>query len=122
MSDGASDIIANDVGEDAAEMPPSDSPAEDAEVQCGLATVTSNEPAPADHAGEQDETTAACAETVPTGLLEQSEASAAEENPLDGEVAEDTLAECVDSVSLEGDAGSDIPLKEQSDEVRVAIF
>ncbi|XP_059131883.1 protein NOXP20 [Peromyscus eremicus] len=115
MSDDASDTIANDVGEDAAEMPPGDPPAEDAEVQCGPAIVTSNEPAPADHAGEQYETTAARAETVPTGLLEQSEASAAEENPLNGEVAEDTLAECVDSVSLEGDTGSDIPLKEQSD-------
>ncbi|KAL6032115.1 hypothetical protein STEG23_011070, partial [Scotinomys teguina] len=115
MSDDASDITANEVREDAAEMPRSDSPAEDAEVQCGPSTMTSNEPVPADHAGEQHETTAVCAETVPTGLIEQSEASAAKENPLNGEVTEDTLAECIDSVSLEGDTGSDIPLKEQND-------
>ncbi|CAH7451169.1 protein NOXP20 [Phodopus roborovskii] len=114
MSDGASDIIANEVREDAAEMPHTDSPAEDVEVQCGSAT-TSNEPVPADHTGEQCETIAACAETAPTGLLVQSNASAAEEDPLNGEVTEDTLAECNDSVSLEGDTGSDVPLKEQND-------
>ncbi|XP_005074438.1 protein NOXP20 [Mesocricetus auratus] len=114
MSDDASDIIANEVKEDAAEMPHSDSPTEDAEVQCGP-TTTSNEPVPADHSGEQHETTAACAETAPTGLLEQSKAGAAEEDPLNGEVTEDTLVECIDSVSLEGDTGSDVSLKEQND-------
>ncbi|XP_003515161.3 protein NOXP20 isoform X1 [Cricetulus griseus] len=114
MSDDASDIIANKVKEDAAEMPHSDSPAEDAEVQCGPA-MTSNEPVPADHTGEQHETTAACAETAPTGLLEQSKAGATEEDSLNGEVTEDTLAECIDSVSLEGDTGSEVPLKEQND-------
>ncbi|XP_028621132.1 protein NOXP20 [Grammomys surdaster] len=115
MSDDARDAIANGVGEDAAEMPNSDSPAEDAaEVQCGPATA-SNVPAPADHTGEQPEITAACAETTPTGLLDQSEACDGNQTPLNGEVTEDTLAECIDSVSLEGDTGSEIPLKEQND-------
>ncbi|KAK7804580.1 hypothetical protein U0070_015420, partial [Myodes glareolus] len=96
MSDDASDIIANEIREDAAEMPQGDSPVEDAEVQCGPAT-TSDEPVSADHTGEQHETTAACAETAPTGLLEQAKVSDAEEAPLNGEVTEDTLAECIDS-------------------------
>lgn len=91
------------------------SPAEDAEVQCGPA-MTSYEPAPADHTGEQSEVSAAaCAEVTPTGLLDQSKASDADETPLNGEVTEDTLVECIDSVSLEGDTGSEIPLKEQND-------
>lgn len=121
MSDDARDAIANGVGEDAAEMPNSDSPAEDsAEVQCGPATA-SNEPAPADHTGEQPEITAACAETTPTGLLDQSKASDADETPLNGEVTKDPLVECIDSVSLEGDTGSEIPLKEQNDVVRKKI-
>ncbi|KAM7326331.1 hypothetical protein ACRRTK_014809 [Alexandromys fortis] len=115
MSDDASDIIANEVREDASGIPRGDSPAEDGDVQCGPAT-TSDEPVSADHTGEQHETTAACAETAPTGLLEQAKISDAKEAPLDGEVTEDTLAECIDSVSLEGDTGSDIPLKEQNDE------
>ncbi|XP_041527555.1 protein NOXP20 [Microtus oregoni] len=114
MSDDASDIIANEVREDAAGLPRGDSPAEDGDVRCGPAT-TSDEPVPADHTGEQHGTTAACAETAPTGLLEQAKISDAEGAPLNGEVTEDTLAECVDSVSLEGDTGSDIPLKEQND-------
>ena len=118
MSDDARDTIANGVGEDAAEMPNSDSPAEDAaEVQCGPAT-TSNGPAPDDHMEEQPEITAMCAESTPPGILDQSKASAADETPLNGEVTEDTLVECVDSVSLEGDTGSEIPLKEQDDAVR----
>lgn len=113
MSDDAHDAIDNGRGEDAAEMP--NSPAEDAEVQCGPA-MTSNEPAPADHTGEQSEVSAAaCAEVTPTGLLDQSKASDADETPLNGEVTEDTLVECIDSVSLEGDTGSEIPLKEQND-------
>ncbi|XP_050005588.1 protein NOXP20 [Alexandromys fortis] len=115
MSDDASDIIANEVREDASGIPRGDSPAEDRDVQCGPAT-TSDEPVSADHTGEQHETTAACEETAPTGRLEQAKISDAEEAPLDGEVTEDTLAECIDSVSLEGDTGSDIPLKEQNDE------
>ncbi|KAH0510870.1 Protein Noxp20 [Microtus ochrogaster] len=114
MSDDANDIIANEVREDAAGMPRGDSPAEDGEVRCGPAT-TSDEPVPADHTGEQHETTAACAETAPTGLLKQAKISDAKEAPLNGEVTEDMLAECIDSVSLEGDTGSDIPLKEQND-------
>ncbi|CAO2639846.1 Protein Noxp20 [Lemmus lemmus] len=114
MSDDASDIIANEVREDAAGMPQGDSPVEDAKVQCGPAT-TSDEPVPADQTGEQHETTATCEETAPSGLLEQTKVSDAEEAPLNGEVTEDTLAECIDSVSLEGDTGSDIPLKEQND-------
>ncbi|GAB1289675.1 Protein Noxp20 [Apodemus speciosus] len=115
MSDDARDAIANGVGEDAAEMPNSDSPAEDAaQVQCGPATA-SNEPASADHTGEEPEITAACAETAPTGLPDQPKASTADESPLNGEVTEDTLVECTDSVSLEGDTGSEIPLKEQND-------
>lgn len=113
MSDDAHDAIDNGGGEDAAEMP--NSPAEDAEVQCGPA-MTSNEPAPAHHTGEQSEVSAAaCAEVTPTGLLDQSKASDADETPLNGEVTEDTLVECIDSVSLEGDTGSEIPLKEQND-------
>ncbi|XP_038182840.1 protein NOXP20 [Arvicola amphibius] len=114
MSDDASAIITNEVREDAAGMPQGESPVEDAEVRCGPAT-TSDEPVPADHTGEQHESTAACAETAPTGLLEQAKVSDAEEAPINGEVTEDTLAECIDSVSLEGDTGSDIPLKEQND-------
>ncbi|XP_031198260.1 protein NOXP20 isoform X2 [Mastomys coucha] len=115
MSDDARDTIANGVGEDTAEMPDSDSPAEDAaEVQCGPATA-SKEPTPADHTGEQAEITAECAETTPTGRPGQSKASADAETPLNGEVTEDTLVECIDSVSLEGDSGSEIPLKEQND-------
>ncbi|XP_051020727.1 protein NOXP20 [Acomys russatus] len=115
MSDDASDAIANGTREDAAEMPRSDFPAEDAEAQGGPAT-TSNESVPADHTGEPHEMAAACAETAPTGLLEPCKASAAnDENPLNREVTEDTLVECVDSVSLEGDTGSEIPLKEQNE-------
>lgn len=121
MSDDASDTIANRVREDAAEMPNSDFPAKDAEEQCGPAT-TATEPVPADHPGEQQEIAAACAETAPTGLPQQSKASAADKNPLNEEATEDALVECTDSVSLEGDTGSEIPLKEQNDVVRVAIF
>ncbi|XP_021496360.1 protein NOXP20 isoform X2 [Meriones unguiculatus] len=115
MSDDASDTIANRVREDAAEMPNSGFPAEDAEEQHGPDT-TANEPVPAGHPGEQREIAAACAETSLTGLPPQSEASAADKDRLDGEVTEGTLVECTDPVSLEGDTGSEIPLKEQNDE------
>ena len=72
MSDDARDTIANGVGEDATETPNSESPAEDAsQVQCGPATASNEPAAPADHTGEQPETTAASAETTPTGLLDQ---------------------------------------------------
>ncbi|XP_052054772.1 protein NOXP20 [Apodemus sylvaticus] len=116
MSDDARDTIANGVEEDATEMPNSESPAEDAsQVQCGPATASNEPAAPADHTGEQPETTAVSAETTPTGLLDQPKASTADETPFNGEVTEDTLVECIDSVSLEGDTGSEIPLKEQND-------
>uniref|UniRef100_A0A8C6WDS7 Family with sequence similarity 114, member A1 n=1 Tax=Nannospalax galili TaxID=1026970 RepID=A0A8C6WDS7_NANGA len=115
MSDDAGDTVANGDRADVAEMPKNDSPAKDAEEQCGPATASS-EPAPACPTRELHEDTAGlCAETAAVELPEPSKDTAAVETPLNGEATEDTLAECIDSVSLEGDAGSEIPLKEQND-------
>uniref|UniRef100_A0A8C5LD74 Family with sequence similarity 114, member A1 n=1 Tax=Jaculus jaculus TaxID=51337 RepID=A0A8C5LD74_JACJA len=118
MSDDAGDLSAQGDRTDnnrIAEMAKSDSPAEVADAQCGPAT-TSNEPAPADSTGYLHEDPGGpCPETVAAEPLEQPKDAAAVETPLNGEVTGDPLAECVDSVSLEGEAGSEIPLKERSD-------
>nr|XP_044986237.1 protein NOXP20 isoform X2 [Jaculus jaculus] len=118
MSDDAGDLSAQGDRTDnnrIAEMAKSDSPAEVADAQCDPAT-TSNEPAPADSTGYLHEDPGGpCPETVAAEPLEQPKDAAAVETPLNGEVTGDPLAECVDSVSLEGEAGSEIPLKERSD-------
>lgn len=121
MSDDASDTVATADGEEITKNSSSDSLPEDAEVHSDSAT-TSNEPAPAEPRGDMhDHAADQGAETAATGLLQQLKDAGTTETSLNGEVTEDTLADCIDSVSLEGEPGSEIPLKEQNDPVRVLI-
>ncbi|XP_012499969.1 PREDICTED: protein NOXP20 [Propithecus coquereli] len=115
MSDDAGDTLATGDKAEITEMPNSDSLPEDADVHCDSATI-SNDPMPADPREEVHENAAAqSAETAAAGHPEQPRDTSAMEPPPKGEVTEDTLAECIDSVSLEAEPGSEIPLKEQND-------
>ncbi|XP_045406483.1 protein NOXP20 isoform X2 [Lemur catta] len=115
MSDDAGDTLATGDKAEITEMPNSDSLPEDADMPRDSATI-SNEPMPADPREEVHENTAVqCAETAATGHPEQPRDTSATEPPPNGEVTEDTLAECIDSVSLEAEPRSEIPLKEQND-------
>ncbi|XP_006169304.1 protein NOXP20 isoform X2 [Tupaia chinensis] len=110
MSDDVSDGSGAGDKAEMTEMPNSASLPEDTDVHCDLATI-SNEPTPVDPGGDVLE--GAAIQDADTATAEHPERPT--ETPLNGEVAEDTLAECIDSVSLEAELGSEIPLKEQSD-------
>nr|XP_015099483.1 protein NOXP20 isoform X2 [Vicugna pacos] len=114
MSDDGNDTLVTGDKTEITDVPSSDTSPEDAEVHCDSATISS-ELMPADPRGDVQENAAVQgAETADTGPTEQLEDAQAVDPPLNGEVAEDALAECVDSVSLEAEPGSEIPLKEQS--------
>ncbi|KAM5340406.1 protein NOXP20 isoform 2-T2 [Glossophaga mutica] len=114
MSDDAGNTLATGDKAEITEMPNSDALPEDAEVPCDPARIA-NEPTLADRSGEVHENAAfQGAETAATGHPEQPKDTSAVDPPLNGEVTEDVLAECVDAISLEAELGSEIPLKEQS--------
>ncbi|XP_042534113.1 protein NOXP20 [Dipodomys spectabilis] len=116
MSDEAGDTLAAGDRTDTTEIPKNHhaSP-EDAEVYCDPA-ITSNDPAPSGPRGDmQEDVPSQNAETTADPHPEQSKDLGAIESPLNREGAEDTLAQCIDSVNLEGEAGSEILLKEQDD-------
>ncbi|XP_003411349.1 protein NOXP20 [Loxodonta africana] len=109
MSDHGSDTSATGDKAEFMEKPSSDSLPDDTEVHCDSVTI-SNEPTPAEpRADVHENASVQGAETTDTRHPEQPT-----EPPFNGEVTEDTLAECVDSVSLEAEPGSEIPLKEQN--------
>ncbi|XP_010831888.1 PREDICTED: protein NOXP20 isoform X2 [Bison bison bison] len=115
MSDNGDDTLASGDKEEITNKPNSDTLPKDAEVHCDSATI-SNELTPANPRRDVHEDEAVQgAETADTGLAEEPKDLGATEPPLNGEVAEDALTECVDAVSLEAEPGSEIPLKEQSD-------
>ncbi|XP_057581627.1 protein NOXP20 isoform X1 [Hippopotamus amphibius kiboko] len=114
MSDDGDDPLATGDKAEITSMPNSDTLPKDAEVHSDPAMI-SNELTPADPRGDMHENAAVQgAETADTGLSEQPKDPGAMEPPLNGEVTEDALVECIDSVSLETEPGSEIPLKEQS--------
>lgn len=115
MSDDASDGVAAGDQAEGTKMPSSDSLPEDVQGPCGSATSLTA-PRPADPGGDVSEKAAVQdAEATAAGPPELPADVSAEEPPLSGAVPEDALAECVDSVSLEAEPGSEIPLKEQTD-------
>ncbi|KAI4542990.1 hypothetical protein MG293_007116 [Ovis ammon polii] len=115
MSDNGDDMLASGDKEEITNKPNSDTLPKDAEVRCDSAAI-SNELTPANPRRDVHENEAVQgAETADTGLAEEPKDLGAMELPLNGEVTEDALAECVDAVSLEAEPGSEIPLKEQSD-------
>ncbi|XP_064440444.1 protein NOXP20 isoform X3 [Mirounga angustirostris] len=117
MSDDAGDTSAIRDKAEIAKMPESEFSPKDTEARCDSAMI-SNEPTAADARGDGHENaTVQGAETTDTGHLEQPQHTSATEPPLNGEVTEDALAECIDSVSLEAELGSEIPLKEQTNPV-----
>ncbi|XP_030744459.1 protein NOXP20 isoform X2 [Echinops telfairi] len=109
MSDHGSDTLAPGGQAEMTETPSDDSLPADAEGYCESAMML-NEPTAADPTADVcDHAAVESAETADTGHPEQPG-----ESPFHGEVTEDTLAECIDSVSLEAEPGSEIPLKEQN--------
>ncbi|XP_069869244.1 protein NOXP20 [Dipodomys merriami] len=116
MSDDAGDTLTAGDRTDTTEIPKNHhaSP-EDAEVYCDPA-ITSNDPASSGPRGDlQEDVPSQNAETTADPHPEQSKDLDAIESPLNREGAEDTLAQCIDSVNLEGEPGSEILLKEQND-------
>lgn len=115
MSDNGDDMLASGDKEEITNKPNSDTLPKDAEVRCDSPAI-SNELTPANPRRDVHENEAVQgAEIADTGLTEEPKDLGAMELPLNGEVTEDALAECVDAVSLEAEPGSEIPLKEQSD-------
>ncbi|XP_076992718.1 protein NOXP20 isoform X1 [Tamandua tetradactyla] len=113
MSDDASDTLATGDEAETMEMPSSDSLSKDAEVHCDSAPIMDESTSAEPRGDVHGNVSVQDAETPDTGLFEQpADASAME--PLDGEVAEDTLVECIDSVNLEAESGLEISLKEQN--------
>ncbi|XP_060004331.1 protein NOXP20 isoform X1 [Lagenorhynchus albirostris] len=114
MSDDGDDTLATGDKAEITNMPNSDTLPKDAEAHCDSASI-SNELTPADPRGDVHENAAVQgAETADTGLTEQPKDPGPMEHPRNGEVTEDTLVECIDSVNLEAELGSEILLKEQS--------
>lgn len=117
MADMVSDSGAAGDPREIPELPSGDSFPEDGKVPCDSATVL-HEPMPADPGGAMCENTAMQGtETTTAGPLEQHVDTRTKDPPMQEDVTNNTLAECIDSVSLEADPGSEIPLKEQSDSV-----
>ncbi|XP_077615070.1 protein NOXP20 isoform X1 [Crocuta crocuta] len=114
MSDDAGDTSATGDKAEIPKMPNTEFLPKETEAHCDSATI-SNEPTPADAKGDGHENaTIQCTEAADTGRPEQPQHSGAAQHPPNGEVTEDALAECIDSVSLEAEPGSEIPLKEQN--------
>ncbi|XP_047654664.1 protein NOXP20 isoform X3 [Phacochoerus africanus] len=114
MSDDGDDTLATGDKAEKTDVPVSDTLPSDAPVLCDSATI-SNELTPANPGRDVPENAAAQgAETADTGLAEPPEDPGAMGPPLNEEETEEALAECVDSVSLEAEPGSEVPLKEQS--------
>uniref|UniRef100_A0A673STT8 Family with sequence similarity 114 member A1 n=1 Tax=Suricata suricatta TaxID=37032 RepID=A0A673STT8_SURSU len=114
MSDDAGDTSAPGDKAEIPKMPNSKLLLKETEVHCDSATI-SDEPTPADARGDGHENaTIQCAETADPGPPEQPQCSGAVQHPPHGEVTEDALAECIDSISLEAEPASEIPLKEQN--------
>ncbi|XP_006873272.1 PREDICTED: protein NOXP20 [Chrysochloris asiatica] len=109
MSDNGSDCFASGNNAEITEPTNDDSLPDDAELHCDSATI-SKEPTPADPGADVHEDVAVQSTVTPD--------SRHPEQPVEllfnGEVTEDTLAECVDAVNLEAEPGSEIPLKEQT--------
>lgn len=118
MSDDASDTSATGDKAEIAKMPEeSEFSPKDTEAPCDSAVI-SNEPTAADARGDGHENaTVQGAETTDSGHPEWPQHSSIMESPLNGEVTDDTLVECTDPVSLEAELGSEIPLKEQINQV-----
>lgn len=116
MSDDAGDTSATGDKAEITKMPNSKFLPKETEAHCDSATIP-NEPTPADATEDGHENaTMQRAETANTQHPEPQHPSATQ-HPPNGEVTEDALAECIDSVSLEAEPGSEIPLKEQSNPV-----
>lgn len=113
MSDDASDSLATGDKAEATKMPSSDSSAEEAGEHCGLA-VTASEPTPANPGDVHDSADTQGMELADSVHAEQPRDPTTMQPAHNGEVPEDVLVECIDSVSLETDPGSEIPLKEQN--------
>nr|XP_025853428.1 protein NOXP20 isoform X1 [Vulpes vulpes]XP_025853439.1 protein NOXP20 isoform X2 [Vulpes vulpes] len=114
MSDDAGDPSATGDKAEIAKMPKNEFVPKDTEAHCDSAMI-SDEPTAAD--GREDgheNATVQGAETTDTGQHEQPQHTSAMEPPLNGEVTEDALVECIDSVSFEAELGSEIPLKDQN--------
>lgn len=118
MSDNASDTSATGDKAEIAKIPEeSEFSPKDTEAPCDSAVI-SNEPTAADARGDGHENaTVQGAETTDSGHPEWPQHSSVMEHPLNGEVTDDTLVECTDPVSLEAELGSEIPLKEQINQV-----
>ncbi|KAM4854394.1 protein NOXP20 [Thomomys bottae] len=115
MSDDGGDAFTAGDRTDITEIPKNDSSPKDVEVHCDPA-VTSNDPVPPGLRGDlHEEVLGQDAETAADPYPEQSEDPGAIESPLNREGTEDTLAQCIDSVSLDGEQGSELLLKEQND-------
>ncbi|XP_045672319.1 protein NOXP20 isoform X1 [Ursus americanus] len=113
MSDDAGDTSATGDKAEIAKMPETEFSPKDTDTHCESAMI-SHEPTAADARGDGHENaTVQGAETTDTGHHEQPQRTSATEPPLNGEVTEDALVECIDSVSLEAELGSEISLKEQ---------
>ena len=120
MSDDSSDTSATRDKAEITKMPEESkfSP-KDPEARCDPAVI-SNEPTAADTREDAHEgATVQGAETADPGHPEQPQHTSATEPPLNGEVTDGVLVECIDSVSLEAELGSEIPLKEQTNPVSV---
>lgn len=113
MSDDASDTVATGDPQETTEVPSSASSSEDAEVHCSSAVISS-EPVPPDPEDVHENEVVLDDKAAGTGNTEQLRDSSATESPHNGEMTEDVLVECIDSISLEAESGSEIPLKEQN--------
>lgn len=113
MSDDASDTLATEDKTETTKMPSSNSSGEEAGERSDSA-VTASEPMLADPGDAVDNATSEGAELADSVHAEQPRDPGAMEPPYNGEEPEDVLVECIDSVSLETEPGSEIPLKEQN--------
>ncbi|XP_054995347.1 protein NOXP20 [Sorex araneus] len=113
MSDDASDALATGDKEETTTMPNSDSPAEEKGEHCDVA-VTASELMPTDPGDVHDNTATQDVGLAASVHAEQPRDPCTMDTSYNGEVPEDDLVECIDSVSLETEPGSEIPLKEQN--------
>lgn len=118
MSDDASDTLATEDKTEITKMPSSNSSAEEAGEHSDSA-VTASEPMLADPGDSLDNAATEGAELADSMHAKQLKDPGAMEPPYNGEEPEDALVECIDSVSLETEPGSEIPLKEQNSPVGV---
>lgn len=113
MSDEASDTLATGDKAETAQVPSTGaSSPEGTEVHCD-STVISSKPVLPDPGDVCENTLVQHTDAAATGHEEQPRDTTATEPSHNDEVAEDGLVECIDSVNLEAESGSEIPLKEQ---------